>query len=136
MTDLLPLKPLIAYLCRYALRVEASLPLGQNSSFSAAVTESHVAPSKAEGLWVEDRSPSPADGTLIIGRYDPSRGSGKFTTFPLGNWTLQQSCPLQVTISADMSNQPNRNSELLTSNNMGACIEPNSNRLTFTTRCG
>ena len=44
---------------------------------------------------------------------------------------LQQSYPLQVTVSADIYNQPNRSSELLTSNIMVACIEPNFNRRTF-----
>lgn len=119
-------------MCRYALGTEAGLPLGQNSSFLAAVTEANVAPSKAWGLWVGDRSLSPADGTLTVGGYDSSRVAGNFTTFPLGDWTLQQPCPLQVTVSSIMYNQPNGSSELLTSNNMVACIEPNSDRLTFT----
>ena len=96
------------------------------------MTEANVAPSKAWGLWVGDRSLSPVDGTLTVGGYDTSRVAGNFTTFPLGDWTLQQPCPLQVTIGAIMYNQPNGTSELLTSNTMVACIEPNSDRLTFT----
>lgn len=122
----------IADLCRYALGTEAGLPLGQNSSFLAAVTEANVAPSKAWGLWVGDRSLSPTDGSLTVGGYDPSRVAGNFTTFPLGNWTLQQPCPLQVTISSIMYNQPNGSSELLTSDRMVACIEPFYDHLTFT----
>ena len=121
-----------ADLCRFTLGTEAGLPLGQNSSFLAALTEANVAPSKAWGLWVGDRSLSPADGTLTVGGYDPSRVAGNFTTFPLGDWTLQQPCPLQVTIGAIMYNQPNGTSELLTSNKMVACIEPNLDHLTFT----
>ena len=96
------------------------------------MTEANVAPSQAWGLWAGDRSLSPADGALIIGGYDPSRVVGNFTTFPLGNWTLQQPCPLQVTINSIMYNQPNGSSELLTSENMVACIEPFQEHLTFT----
>ena len=47
MTHVLPIKLNIAYLSRYALGIETGLPLGQNSSLLAAVTEAHVAPSKA-----------------------------------------------------------------------------------------
>ena len=98
----------------------------------AAVTESNLAPSKAWGLWAGDRSLSPADGALTIGGYDPARVAGNFTTFPLGTWTLQQPCPLQVTVKSIMYNQPNGSTELLTSENMVACIEPFQDRLTFT----
>lgn len=122
----------MADLSRYTLGTEAGLPLGQNSSFLAAVTESNLAPSKAWGLWAGDRSLSPADGALTIGGYDPARVAGNFTTFPLGNWTLQQPCPLQVTVSSIMYNQPNGSTELLTSENMVACIEPFQDHLTFT----
>ena len=118
--------------CRHALGTEAGLPLGKNSSFLAAVTESNLAPSKAWGLWAGDRSLSPADGALTIGGYDPARVAGDFTTFPLGIWTLQQPCPLQVTVSSIMYNQPNGSTELLTSGNMVACIEPFQDHLTFT----
>ena len=75
---------------------------------------------------------SPADGTLTIGGYDPVRVAGDFTTFPLGSWTLQQPCPLQVTVSSIMYNQPNGSSELLESGPMVACIEPFQAHLTFT----
>ena len=116
----------------FTLGTGAGLPLGHNSSFLAAVTEANVPPSKAWGLWVGDRSLSPVDGTLTVGGYDPSKVAGNFTTFPVGDRTLQQPCPLQVIIGAIMYNQPSGSSELLTSNNMVACIEPNSDRLTFT----
>ena len=96
------------------------------------MTEANVAPSKAWGLWAGDRSLSPADGALTIGGYDPARVAGNFTTFPLGNWTLQQPCPLQVTISSITYNRPNGNSNLLTSENMIACIEPFQDHFTFT----
>ena len=121
-----------ADLCRNAPGTEAGLPLGQNSSFLAAVTEANVAPSKAWGLWAGDRSLSPADGALTIGGYDPARVAGNFTTFPLGNWTLQQPCPLQVTISSIAYSQPNGTSNLLTSENIVACIEPFQDHFTFT----
>ena len=121
-------------MCRHALgnATEAGLSLGQNSSFLAAVTEANLAPSKAWGLWVGDRSLSPADGALTIGGYDPSRVAGDFTTFPLGSWTLQQPCPLQVTVSKIFYNRPDGSSQLLTSENMAACIEPFQSTLTFT----
>lgn len=119
-------------MCRYAPGTEAGLPLGQNSSFLAAVTEANVAPSKAWGLWAGDRSLSPADGALTIGGYDPARVAGNFTTFPLGNWTLQQPCPLQVTISSITYTQPDGTSNLLTSTNIVACIEPFQDHFTFT----
>lgn len=96
------------------------------------MTEANVAPSKAWGLWVGDRSLSPADGALTIGGYDPARVAGTFTTFPLGNWTLQQPCPLQVTISSIAYNQLNGTSNLLTSENIVACIEPFQDHFTFT----
>lgn len=96
------------------------------------MTEASLAPSKAWGLWAGDRSLSPADGGLTIGGYDPARVGGNFTTFPLGSWTLQQPCPLQVTVSSIMYNQQNGSSELLTSENMVACIEPFQDHLTFT----
>ncbi|KAF6239335.1 hypothetical protein HO173_002597 [Letharia columbiana] len=111
---------------------QSGLPLGQNSSFLAAVTEANVAPSKAWGLWAGDRSLSPIDGALTIGGYDPGRVAGNFATFPLGTWTLQQPCPLQVTVISIMYNQPNETFELLSSENMVACIEPFQDRFTFT----
>ena len=119
-------------MCRYTLGTEAGLPLGQNSSFLAAVTEANLAPSKAWGLWAGDRSLSPADGVLTIGGYDPARVAGDFTTFPLGVWSLQQPCPLQVTIRSVVYNRANGTSESLTSENKVACVEPFSDHLTFT----
>ena len=111
---------------------EAGLPLGQNSSFLTAVTEANLAPSKAWGLWAGDRSLTPADGSLTIGGYEPARVAGEFTTFPLGDWSLQQPCPLQVTIRSILYNRPNGTSESLTSENIIACIEPFHDHLTFT----
>ena len=96
------------------------------------MTEAELAPSRAWGLWAGDRSFSPVDGALIIGGYDPARIDGDFTTYPLGNWSLQQPCPLQVTISSVLYNRPNGTSDLLTSEDMIACVEPFQDRLTFT----
>ena len=75
---------------------------------------------------------SPADGALTIGGYEPARVAGDFTTFPLGNWSLQQPCPLQITIRSILYNRPNGISEPLTSENIIACIEPFHDHLTFT----
>lgn len=96
------------------------------------MTEANLAPSKAWGLWAGDRSLAPADGTLTIGGYEPARVAGEFTTFPLGDWSLQQPCPLQVTIRSILYNRPNGTSESLTSENIIACIEPFQDHLTFT----
>ena len=115
----------------HTIGTTASLPLGQNSSFLVAVTEANVAPSKAWGLWAGDRSLDPADGALTIGGYDPARVAGDFTTFPVGNWTLLQPCPLQVTVSNITYTFQNGTSVLLTSGNMDVCIEPFQDRFTF-----
>ena len=96
------------------------------------MTEANLAPSKAWGLWAGDRSLSPADGALTIGGYEPTRVAGEFTTFPLGDWSLQQPCPLQITIQSILYNRPNGISESLTSENIIACIEPFHDHLTFT----
>ena len=114
-----------------ALGSTAGLPLGQNSSFLVAVTEANVAPSKAWGLWAGDRSLAPADGALTIGGYDPARVAGDFTTFPVGNWTLRQPCPLQVTVSNITYTFQNGTSILLTSGDLDVCIEPFQDRFTF-----
>ena len=114
------------------LGTEAGLPLGLNSSFLAAVTEANVAPSKAWGLYAGDRSLSPVDGELTVGGYDPARVAGNFTTFPLGNWSLQQPCPLQVTASSITYDHPHGSSDSLLSENTIACIEPFQDRFTFT----
>ena len=96
------------------------------------MTEANVAPSKAWGLYAGDRSLSPVDGELTVGGYDPARVAGNFTTFPLGNWSLQQACPLQVTVSSITYDHPNGSSDSLLSENMIACVEPFQDRFTFT----
>ena len=75
---------------------------------------------------------SPADGALTIGGYEPARVAGDFTTFPLGDWSLQQPCPLQITIRSILYNRPNGISESLTSEDIIACVEPFHDHLTFT----
>ena len=117
---------------RHVVETEAGLPLGQNSSFLAAVSQASLAPSKAWGLWAGDRSLSPADGALTIGGYDPARVAGDFATFPVGIWSLQQPCPLQVTVRDVIYKRQNGASESLISENMVACIEPFHEHLTLT----
>ncbi|KAL8903485.1 MAG: hypothetical protein Q9207_003898 [Kuettlingeria erythrocarpa] len=112
----------------------SGLPLGQNSSFLAAVTEARVAPSSIWGLDAGDRSLSPRDGSLVVGGYDTSRIVGDLTTFPIGNWT-KLPCPLQVTVTEVWYFTPGtstRNS-LFDSNttSMTACVEPFQQRFTF-----
>ena len=113
---------------------EAGLPLGQNSSFLAAVTQAKVAPSSVWGLDAGDRSLSPRDGNLVVGGYDTSKFAGNLTTFPIGNWT-QQPCPLQVTV-AEVSYITSSGAtpiSLFNSNTstMIACVEPFQQRFTF-----
>ncbi|KAL8851760.1 MAG: hypothetical protein Q9221_003370 [Calogaya cf. arnoldii] len=113
---------------------EAGLPLGQNSSFLAAVTRARVAPSSVWGLDAGDRSLSPRDGRLVVGGYDASRIAGKLTTFPLGTWTNQQPCPLQVTFSDIFYTHPDGNNYTLFATNppgVTGCIEPQQQRFTF-----
>lgn len=64
------------------------------------MTEARIAPSTIWGLDAGDRSLSPRDGKLVIGGYDASRFSGNLTTFPLGNWSAQRRCPLQVRVTS------------------------------------
>lgn len=122
---------------------QGGLPLGQNSSFLAAVTESRVAPSTVWGLDAGDRSLSPRDGRLVIGGYDTSRLAGNLSTFHLGNWTSQLPCPLQVRVTAVTYIFPNGSlgsvlggSDLDGVHNdpsgMAACVEPFQERFTFT----
>ncbi len=113
---------------------EAGLPLGQNSSFLAAVTQAKVAPSSVWGLDAGDRSLSPRDGKLVVGGYDASRIEGDLTTFPLGTWTNQQPCPLQVKVAQVSYTSPNASKAFLlplTSDGVIACIEPQQQRFTF-----
>lgn len=113
---------------------EAGLPLGQNSSFLAAVTKAKVAPSSVWGLDAGDRSLSPRDGKLVVGGYDTARIAANLTTFPLGNWTKQRPCPLQVAVTDIEYLSPNRKASLLPyDNNDGviACIEPFQQRFTL-----
>ncbi|KAL8928203.1 MAG: hypothetical protein Q9208_001913 [Pyrenodesmia sp. 3 TL-2023] len=112
----------------------AGLPLGQNSSFLAAVTEARVAPSSVWGLDAGDQSLSPRDGNLVVGGYDTSMFAGDLTTFPIGDWT-QLPCPLQVTVTEVSYLTPGsttRNS-LFDSNitSIIACVEPFQQRFTF-----
>ncbi|KAL9594361.1 MAG: hypothetical protein Q9219_007075 [cf. Caloplaca sp. 3 TL-2023] len=113
---------------------EAGLPLGQNSSFLAAVTQAKVAPSSVWGLDAGDRSLSPRDGSLMVGGYDNSRVAGQMTTFPIGNWT-QQPCPLQVTVAqVDYFGPDNSTRYSLfdsSTSRMVACVEPFQQRSTF-----
>ncbi|KAL8650050.1 MAG: hypothetical protein Q9210_004049 [Variospora velana] len=112
----------------------AGLPLGQNSSFLAAVTKAKVAPSSVWGLDAGDRSLSPRDGNLVIGGYDNSRIAGNLTAFPIGNWT-HLPCPLQVTVTELWYSTPDstRRNSLFDGNttSMVACIEPFQQRFTF-----
>lgn len=113
---------------------EAGLPLGQNSSFLAAVTQAKVAPSSVWGLDAGDRSLSPRDGKLVVGGYDSSRVSGNLTTFPLGTWTNQQPCPLQVTVSELLYSTPDGFNYSLfgtAPDGVTGCIEPQQQRFTF-----
>ncbi|KAL8916376.1 MAG: hypothetical protein Q9172_006333 [Xanthocarpia lactea] len=113
---------------------EAGLPLGQNSSFLAAVTQAKVAPSSVWGLDAGDRSLSPRDGKLVVGGYDASRIEGNLKTFPLGTWTNQQPCPLQVKVAQVSYTSPNISNAFLlplTSDGVIACIEPQQQRFTF-----
>ncbi|KAL8731533.1 MAG: hypothetical protein Q9166_003379 [cf. Caloplaca sp. 2 TL-2023] len=112
---------------------ETGLPLGQNSSFLAAVTKAGVAPSSVWGLDAGDRSLSPRDGRLIVGGYDTSRFTEQLTTFPIGNWT-QQPCPLQVKVTEITYIFRDGTYEDLFDDNtdsMIACIEPFQQRFTF-----
>lgn len=112
----------------------SGLPLGQNSSFLAAVTKDRVAPSTIWGLDAGDRSLSPRDGNLVVGGYDTSRIVGDLTTFPIGNWT-HLPCPLQVTVTEVWYFIPGTNTRnsLFESNmtSMIACVEPFQHRFTF-----
>ncbi|KAL8651016.1 MAG: hypothetical protein Q9226_004899 [Calogaya cf. arnoldii] len=113
---------------------EAGLPLGQNSSFLAAVTRARVAPSSVWGLDAGDRSLSPRDGKLVVGGYDASRIAGELTTFPLGAWANQQPCPLQVTVSDVLYLAPDGKNYPLAAmppTGVTACIEPQQQRFTF-----
>ena len=113
---------------------EAGLPLGQNSSFLAAVTQAKVAPSSVWGLDAGDRSLSPRDGKLVVGGYDASRIEGNLTTFPLGTWTNQQPCPLQVRVAEILYKLADGSKAFLlppTSDGVTACIEPQQQRFTF-----
>ncbi|KAL8693972.1 MAG: hypothetical protein Q9224_003654, partial [Gallowayella concinna] len=116
---------------------EAGLPLGQNSSFLAAVTQANVAPSTVWGLDAGDRSLSPRDGKLVVGGYDTSRIAGNLTTFPLGNWTNQRPCPLQVVVTDVDYTTVDGGKTFKTSllpgdkNIVTACIEPFRQRFTF-----
>ena len=115
----------------YDLGTTGGLPLGLDSSFLAAVTDANIAPSKAWGLYAGDRSLAPVDGLLTIGGYDSAKVAGDFITFPLGNWTQQQPCPLQVNVRSIVYDLPNGTSIPLSSGNMPACIDPFQDRFSF-----
>ena len=79
----------------------------------------------------------------MIGGYDTSRLAGNLSTFYLGNWTSQLSCPLQVRVTAVTYVFPNGSlgsvlggSDLdgvhNDSSGMAACVEPFQERFTFT----
>ncbi|KAL9626585.1 MAG: hypothetical protein Q9204_007193 [Flavoplaca sp. TL-2023a] len=113
---------------------EAGLPLGQNSSFLAAVTQARVAPSSVWGLDAGDRSLSPRDGKLVVGGYDASRLRENLTTFPLGTWSKKQPCPLQVSVKEVLYRAIDGDIYGLlppTSGSVTGCIEPQQQRFTF-----
>ncbi|ORX94715.1 hypothetical protein BCR34DRAFT_608181 [Clohesyomyces aquaticus] len=110
---------------------QAGLPLGTNSSFLRAAVQGGVAPSEVFGLWSGSRGVQPHDGLLVVGGYDRARvkPSSNFTTFPVGKWSLERACPLQVTIT----NLTYANLPLMTAGSSGidACIEPLAQRFVF-----
>ncbi|KAL8947885.1 MAG: hypothetical protein Q9222_005878 [Ikaeria aurantiellina] len=119
----------------FTSRAQAGLPLGQNSSFLAAITQAEVAPSSVWGLYAGDRSLSPIDGNLVLGGYDTSRINGSLAKFPIGDWALQRPCPLQVTVAEILYVTPDGSQSPLLSNQsdgMTACVEPFQERFTFT----
>lgn len=70
----------------------------------------------------------------MVGGYDASRIAEKLTTFPLGTWTNQQPCPLQVTVSEILySATDGFNYSLFqtASDGVTGCIEPQQQRFTF-----
>ncbi|KAL8669108.1 MAG: hypothetical protein Q9168_006289 [Polycauliona sp. 1 TL-2023] len=112
---------------------DPGLPLGQNSSFLAAVTQAKVAPSSVWGLDAGDRSLSPRDGNLVVGGYDASRMAQNLTTFPIGTWTNQQPCPLQVRVKQVGYGMDGILYSLTPRkfDGISACIEPQQQRFTL-----
>ncbi|KAF2871115.1 hypothetical protein BDV95DRAFT_595011 [Massariosphaeria phaeospora] len=110
---------------------QSGLPLGTNSSFLRAAVAGGVAPSQVFGLWSGSRGVNPRDGMLIIGGYDRARikSGADSTTFPVGQWSLERACPLQVTITnLTYAGLPLINPERKP---IIACIEPSAQRFTF-----
>jgi hypothetical protein len=68
---------------------------------------------------------------LVIGGYDRARidPTSNFSNFPVGQWSLERACPLQVTITnltyANLPLMNPRDGEIL------ACIEPSAQRFFF-----
>ncbi|OAG22759.1 hypothetical protein CC77DRAFT_1018742 [Alternaria alternata] len=111
--------------------IQSGLPLGTNSSFLRAAVAGGVAPSQVFGLWSGSRGIDPHDGLLVVGGYDRARvdPASNFTTFPIGEWSLERACPLQVTVTnltyQDRPLIPDGSDELI------ACIEPSTQRFVF-----
>ncbi|CAN9328871.1 unnamed protein product [Alternaria alternata] len=111
--------------------IQSGLPLGTNSSFLRAAVAGRVAPSQVFGLWSSSRGIDPHDGLLVVGGYDRARvdPASSFTTFPIGEWSLERACPLQVTVTnltyQDRPLIPDGSDELI------ACIEPSTQRFVF-----
>jgi hypothetical protein len=64
---------------------------------------------------------------LVVGGYDKARidPESEFTRFPVGQWSLEYACPLQVTITnLTFADQPLMNA----SQEIHACIEPSAQR--------
>ncbi|KAK4501222.1 hypothetical protein PRZ48_007029 [Zasmidium cellare] len=101
------------------------LPLGSNSSFTAAAVKSGVAPSEVLGLWTGSRSLDPADGLLVVGGYDESRVNGVFVHFPVSDSSTELPCPLQINVtSISYSDQRLMNE----TSRVRFCIEPYNQR--------
>lgn len=108
--------------------------MGLNSSFLEACVDAKVAPSKAWGLWAGSRSLDPVDGELVIGGWDTARVDGEPTYYPIGSWSVERPCPLQVTITGLDYNDVSGTSQSLFSNSsqtLAACIEPFEHSFNF-----
>jgi hypothetical protein len=68
---------------------------------------------------------------LVVGGYDRARvdPASNFTSFPIGEWSLERACPLQVTVTnltyQDLPLIPDGSDGLI------ACIEPSTQRFVF-----
>lgn len=70
----------------------------------------------------------------MVGGYDAARLRENLTTFPLGNWTNQQPCPLQVSVKEVLYRAIDGNIYSLlpsTFSSVTGCIEPQQQRFTF-----